>query len=412
MIWVCVIAMLMVALFLLLWPLWRRVDMAPLDSNTANVAVLKEQLAELDIDLENGNLTAGQYQQARQNLELSVAADLTRDEAVHQLSSGGRKILSVVSFFLIPLCSVLLYQQVTTYQGIPAQGHDSVQKAAEKAVDEKLPPVIQMVEVLAERLRNNPDNAEGWQMLGRSYMILNRLDDAARAYGRAYGLMGDSNPHLIADYAEVLALLNDNQLQGKPLELVDQALTLQPDMPKGLWLKGFSYYQKNDYASAIMHWQKVLATPEVGEDARHTLQVYIADAESKMVVNSGRFRPVPAAATPISLSVYVSLDDDIKRKVPSDTAVFVFARAVSGSPRPLAVKKLQVSELPVAVVLDDSMAMMQGHSLSSHKQVIAGARVSFSGSPISQMGDIEGLTGPLSLSGQSEAHVVIRNVIN
>lgn len=414
MIWGYAIAMVLVALFLLLWPLWRRSDLSTLDSNTANVAVLKEQLAELDADLHHGSLTDEQYQQARQDLETTVAADLTDQVVVHQLSDSSRKLLSIALVILTPLCSVLFYQQVTTYHETPVQPH-SAQQLVEQAAGEKLPPVTQMVEALAERLRNNPDNVEGWQMLGRSYMILERPEDAVRAYGRAYDLAGDSNPQLIVDYAEALAFLNENQMLGKPLELVNQALKLQPDMPKALWLKGFAFYQNNDYPNAVLIWQKVVANPGVSDDTRQMMQTYISDAQSHMTREVAI--PVSRPATGetgsgVAITVDVSLDESVKQGIADNTAVFVFARAASGPALPLAVKKLQVSELPATVVLDDSMAMMPGHNLASQGQVIVGARVSLSGSPMSQAGDIEGFTEPLDPASGDKTRVIIRRVVN
>ena len=425
MIWWFAGAMLVVAMVAILLPLLRKSpsSMLTLDSNTANVALLKDQLEELEADYRNGNLTQEELEQARNDLETSVAADL-QDESAHaqQMSLKHRTILSLILVVAVPLGSVAMYLQVSTYQEMPSRA-ETVQQVMEQAAGEKLPPIDEMVEALAARLREDPENIEGWSMLGRTYVILQRFDDAANAYARAYDLAGDTNAGLITDYAEALAQTNGGSMQGRPEQLIQKALEIDSGLPKALWLAGFGAAERGDYESAIDTWSTLLENDQIDMESRQMLEDYVAEAR----VQSGA-AAAPAAssdsieavdvdlsgattALPAAIRVQVDLDASLKAQTRPEEAVFVFARATSGMPAPLAVQKLTVADLPVEVLLDDSMAMMPGHNLSSKEQVIVGARVSRSGSPMSQPGDLQGLSGALATSDVGQVSIIINQVV-
>ena len=187
MIWALGAVMMLAAVVIVLFPLWRsHASQATLDSNTANVALLKDQLNELEADFANGNINQEQYDVARSDLEAAVAADLTEDGAGRaQMTVKTRRLLTVLIAVALPLATLFTYRELTTYQDLPSHGQQ-VQQAMEQVAGEKLPPIDQMVEGLAAKLRQNPDDAEGWQMLARTYVILKRYADAASAYGRGY----------------------------------------------------------------------------------------------------------------------------------------------------------------------------------------------------------------------------------
>ena len=423
MIWGYAVAMMIVALIIILLPLLRRpMQQVTLDSNTANVAVLKDQLQELEADFANGNMSEELYDSARIDLEAAVAADLDDDvgEPMQSVSLKTRRLLSLILMVALPLSSVALYREISTFEDAPTR-EENVQQAMEQVAGEKLPPIDQMVEKLAARLRDNPQDAQGWQMLGRTYLILQRTSDAVAAYGHAYDLLGDSDPDFLVDYAEVLATDNDDQMAGRPTELVMRALEIQPGMSKGMWFAGFASYQADDYTSAIKHWSIVLQNADVDAETQQMLQTYIADARSKLgldpaideqIVAAPVGKAVQPAISSASIQVQVALDPSMKDKVSQNEIVFVFAKAVSGMPAPLAVKKLTVADLPATVTLDDSMAMMPGHSLSSKDQVIVGARVSRSGAPISQAGDLQGLSQPLDPHSTQQTSIMIDQVVS
>jgi len=421
MIWGYAIAMMLIALIIILLPLWLRPgQQVTLDSNTANVAVLKEQLQELEADFSNGNMSEDQYDRARIDLEAAVAVDLDDAVAVSQsVSLKTRRLLSLILMVVIPLSSIAIYREISTYEDVPKR-EAHVQQAMEQVAGEQLPPIEQMVEKLAARLRDNPEDAQGWQILGRTYVILERTADAVGAYEHAYSLLGDSDPEFLVDFAEVLAINNDSLMAGRPVDLVVRALEIKPGMPKGLWFAGFASYQAEDYASAINHWTKVLQNPEIDGETQQMLRAYVADSRSKLgmdpvieeqVVAEPVGETVQTAISSASIQVNVALDPSMVEKASRDELVFVFAKAASGMPAPLAVKKLIVADLPTTVTLDDSMAMMPGHTLSSKDLVVVGARVSRTGSPMSQPGDLQGLSNSLNPGEINQVSITINQLV-
>ncbi len=420
MIWGFAVAMLAVALIIVLFPLWRPVGWFAPDSNATNVELLKVQLRELDDDLVIGNLAQAEYDAAKADLKAAVAVDLVDDGVgLNPLSKKSRQWLGMILLFVVSSGSVGLYREVTTYREIVPPQHSAVQAAGREA-DEQLLPVDQMIELLAAELRENPGNAEGWQMLGRSYLIMEKNKEAVGAYARAYELTGNQDPVLLTDYAEALAFASDNRMQGKPLELINRALAIAPAMSKALWLKGFASFQEGDYAAAVNVWSKAVQSSGLTDEARQTLNAYIAEAREKIhltdeqggdiqVANEGRGQDESVVST--SIKVQVSLDDSVSGHVDAEEIVFVFARAAAGPPMPLAVRKLAVADLPTMVILDDSMAMLAGMNLSSQRQVVIGARVSRSGSPMPQAGDLQGLSEAVKPGKDVQVAVVIGETI-
>ncbi len=421
MIWGFAVVMLVVALVIVLFPLWRPAGPSALNSDTANVELLKDQLRELDDELAAGNLAQRQYAAARADLEAAVAADLADDEIrLSPLSVRSRQLLGVILLTVVSSGSIGLYREVTTYREIPSPQH-LARQAVEQEADRELLPVGQMIEALAAELRESPDNAEGWQMLGRSYLMMEKTEEAVGAYARAYELAGNQDPILLTDYAEAIAFASDNRMQGQPLELVNKALAIAPEMPKALWLKGFASFQQGDYVMAVSSWDKAVQAFELTDEARQMLHAYIAEARQKMRLTGEQGAAMPQVASDaqgrdepavgVSIKVKVGLDDSVSGQAGSGETVFVFARAASGPSMPLAVQKLTVADLPAMVILDDSMAMLAGMNLSSQKQVVVGARVSRSGSPIPQAGDLQGLSGMIEPGKDGQVVVVISETL-
>jgi len=282
--------------------------------------------------------------------------------------------------------------------------------------------MAQAIAKLEERLREDPDNAEGWYMLARSYVAEKQYGNAARAMERVVALEGEKDPNLLLQYADALAMANDGRVAGKPAEFVHKALKLKPDYPEALWLAGIAASQSDNLADAIVYWRKAVALLDDQPESQAELKKQIEIAEEKLVSLGGTVPPAETAATSspqqkpakaasgASISVTVALSPTLTEKVSPDDAVFIYARAASGPPMPLAATRTTVARLPVTVTLDDSQAMMPQMKLSSFPQVVVGARVSKSGQAIPQPGDLEGLTDPVAPTSTPEVKVVIDSV--
>ena len=273
---------------------------------------------------------------------------------------------------------------------------------------------------LEERLAQNPDNAEGWYMLARSYVAQQQFAKAAKAMERVVAIEGENDPHMLLQYADALAMANGGRVAGKPEAIIHKALALKPDYPEALWLAGIAESQNDRIPQALGYWKKAVALLEDQPEAQAELKNQIALAESKLAPADGAqiaSATIPGAAgnptaanAPASISVTVSLAAEMTTKVTPGDAVFIYARAASGPPMPLAATRTTVGALPVTVTLDDSQAMMPQMKLSSFPQVVVGARISKSGQAIPQPGDLEGISQPLDVQTTPQIAITIDHV--
>ncbi len=390
--------MVMVALlFTLPWVLRSNKEQLDSDLDTVNTEVIKAQLAELESDLGSGRLDKAQYLAAREDLERELLADLSADSADNAVAKvrGGRWA-ALLLILAIPALSIGLYYQVGTQQIIPLLANEAAAPA-----DDALSFDI-MVGRLAERLRQEPDNAEGWVMLARSYTALDRFADAALAYDKAHKLIGD-NADLLADYADALVMANDREFTDQAGALLLKALETEPDHVKALWLAGLWKIQQGENAEAIRYWQRVAVQLAPGSKDAEVIAQQISEARAQLAPGEVVEAPTPGelttAATPAAdrtITVSVTLDPQLAADAAPEDTVFIFARAVSGPRMPLAIVRKQVSDLPLTVTLDDSTAMAPAMKLSNFDEVAVGARVSKSGTAMPQSGDLQGMVSPVT----------------
>ena len=268
-----------------------------------------------------------------------------------------------------------------------------------------------MVAKLAERLKNQPNDAEGWAMLGRSYNVLGRLDEALVAYRKSYAI-NPNDPSLLADLADAVAIKNNRSLAGEPMKLARRALEIDPKHVKALALVGTEAFERKDYAGAVKLWERAVAAAPADSDMAQQLQGGIAEAR-----RLGNLGPAPAAALQVpqtqagagkavealagrDVRGTVKLSAALTSKASPDDTVFIFARPADGSRMPLAILRKQVRDLPFEFTLDDSLSMSPAARLSQAGKVIVSARVSKSGQAMPQPGDLNGQVGPVDVGSQ------------
>jgi len=364
----------------------RRERPAGATGEAANIAVYRDQVAELDADLAAGTLARDQYDEARRELERRLLDDVRAAQAVAPAASGSQATAVVVGL-AIPLVAALLYFGVGNPGAIsPPAAHGDGQTIT-------LQQIEGMVGRLAERMKENPDDVKGWTMLGRSYAVLDRHAEAAAAYANAVK-RSPPDAQLLADYADALAMAQGRTLAGEPEKLIRQALTVDPKNVKALALAGTAAFQRKDFKGAIAHWQVILEVVPPDSDMAASVKDSIGDAQ-KMAGIVAEPAPAPKAAASSAVNGTVSLAPALAGKAAPDDAVFIFARPAEGPRMPLAVTRKRVRDLPAAFTLDDSMAMTPAAKLSGHERVVIGARISKSGNPVAQPGDLEGLSAPV-----------------
>jgi cytochrome c-type biogenesis protein CcmH len=385
--WIVVIVFIAVAVLLVLPPLIRSGSGSQVSRGAANVAIYRDQLRELEADMRAGTLSSELYEQARREIEARLLEDLSRPDtaAVQRQKWRGAAIALALA---IPLCAVGLYFIVGNPQALAPADTDASHGMNAQQIQE-------MVSRLAERLKANPNDGKGWMMLGRSYGALGRFDEAASALAKAVELMPD-NADVLADYADTLAMTQGGRLQGKPEEIIERALKIDPDNPKALALAGTVAFEKKDYRTAVDYWEHLLRL--VAEDAEFARSVSASIAEARQLGNLGSERQAaPSAAQGATgVSGMVKLAPALANKVAPTDTVFIFARAAEGPRMPLAIVRKQARELPITFKLDDSMAMAPDMKMSKFPQLVIGARISKSSSAAPQPGDLQGMSGTVT----------------
>ena len=406
--WLLAAAMLLVALALLLPALTGDRDAGGVKRDDLNLAVFRDQLAELEAEHAEGTLDDTQFEAAKAELKREVLDEVGGSEGGGRTFGRGRAVAPVVAL-LVPLIAIGLYLQLGESHLLTEAGQAELAQAEQAAHD--MANVDQMVQQLANRLRENPDDLEGWRMLGRSLLATQRYTEAAQAFSQALRIGGE-RPNLLADYAEALAMASDGQLVGEPLTIVERVLGMQPMHEKALWLAGIAAFQRGDYAIALDYWQRLTSVMPPDHPNRELLDGYVAQARNALgdgaVAEAGSGVPAAAGAT---IEVTVELDPELADRLDATDTLFVFARAADGPRMPLAIARVPAADFPVTVTLDDSQAMMPSLRLSNFGEVTVGARVSRSGDATPQPGDLQGQAGGVLVGADRAVRVTVDEVV-
>ena len=378
--WFLAAVLLGVVLLVLAWPLLRPAPKLPAGEDySLNLSVYREQLQEVSEEQDSGELTPEQAQGVREDIEDSLLREIPEEPGSTPPAPATRapRWTAVAIAVLVSAASLSLYLDLGNPSAAEGNGGTPTSVTA-------------MVSQLEQRLQSNPDDEDGWLMLERSYMVLGRYGDAVKVMQRLHQQMGNE-PVILIRYAHALAMTNGGSFSGKPEILIKQVLEQAPDNPSALWFAGIAANQRGDYRTAIARWQKLLPQLSGQDAALQKVQGLIAQAKSSlqgdgapaatqtaMQQNTGSGGKA-AATGDRAVHLHVSLADSLRSKVDPDATLFIFARAPTGLPMPLAVVKRRAGDLPLDVVLNDSQAMSPQHTISSRDKVDLVARISNSG---------------------------------
>lgn len=302
----------------------------------------------------------------------------------------------IIVALLIPVAALALYGRWTTWDW---QMHGN-----EQASSEQMHSMEDAIAALEKRLEENGDDVQGWQMLGRSYANLRQFDKAAAAYARAVDLTGGENPAVLADYGEALFLSDPNGMNGEAGSLFRDLVATAPDNPKVIWYGGIEAFERGDEEAGKELWGRLLAM-NPPEEIRRLIEQRIGGA------------PAPAGAAPVepaatvaaelpegAIRVRVQVDPVLAGQINGSVPLFIFARGAAGGP-PLAAIRRMAGDLPLTIDISDDNAMIEGVRISDQEQLTLVARLSMSGSPRQQSGD---LFGEVSYHRGDDTEVTIR----
>ncbi len=428
--WVVAVLLIAAALLFLLPPLVQKVkdetSEEVFDRDELNVTIFKDQLAELERDLSVNILSAEQFELAKHDLERSFlqGGDAAAKEPVSQMDRVIGRSAAVVISILIPILAVALYNTLGAGEAglhpkearpnVQAEGHDG--------------SLEEQIRNLQDRLQTNPDDIDSWVMLARSYYFMKQYAAASETFARASSMLKDSNPELLADYADALAMANGRNMAGRPYELAKKALAINPQLQKALWLAGTASYQAQDFPTTLEYWKRLAAIFPKDSDNYKQMQKNIGEMQQKLGLpidteimaaanasatntSAANASATAAAVGGVQVTGVVTLADALALNASIDDTLFVFARAATGPRMPLAIIRKKVKDLPLTFTLNDSMAMRPDMKISNFQEIIIGARISKSGNAMPQSGDMQGSFGPVDIGDASGVEVIIDKTV-
>ena len=422
--WLVALLLVAATVAALVWPLLRNRG-TPSQSDHSDVAdIYRDQRRQLDAEL-----AAGAISRAERDVQLAeLAARLGSELAAATPPAAARNsprtpyVAALILVAVIPASAMLLYAAL----GSP----DSLRVAARSS--ERAPmsheQIVAMVDKLAIRMKERPEDPTGWRLLARAQAALGRFPEAVAAFTEA-AARSPEDASLLADWADALAMQNQS-LAGEPSRLVARALALDPNHPKALSLAASAALERKDYATAIAQWRRLEAQFPLGSEETKEVEAMIAEAqaaqrgaiaasgpgtESANAAPQSAREPSPARnivreAPAAAITGRVALDPKLRERVAAGDALFIFARATNGPKMPLAALRSTAGELPREFRLDDSMAMTPAARLSRAGEVVVEARISKSGNALAAPGDLQGVSAPVR-PGTGNVSIVINDVV-
>ena len=363
--------LLVLVLLLLLRPFLFPAKVQATSRRQMNAAIYREELDKLEAERNTGLITEADYEIAHAEMRQRLFQDTNEEDDLATLGSTKKTAIGIC-IFIVLISSGLYFSFGDVYR--------VAQKNSETPMNQE--GVEKMVTEFAAKMEKDPSNLQGWVMLARSYRILGRNEDAVKAYERA-GSFIDSDPQLLADYADTLAANANGNFAGKPLRLINQALKLDPNNLMALWLSGTAAFSTGNYRSAVQTWEKLASQLPPNSEEIKMIEGSIAEARSK-----GGLAPKAAIISSAkAISGQIELASDMKSKVKQGDTVMVIARQV-GERMPVAVLKIPVAQFPMSFLLNDTLAMNPSAPLSKLTEVSIEVRISKTGMAKPETGDL------------------------
>ncbi len=408
--WLSAFVLAAVVLAALIWPLMRRRNSDAPGDEAAATAIFRDHKRQLDAEFAAGNLSAAERDAGEAELVARFGTELAVEPAAAAVPSDrSRWIAAIVVVAMLPIAAGVLYTMLgnpAAVNAVPASAAPA--SHAEGGMTD--PQIVAMIERLAEKMKANPDDPNGWILLGRSYLKMGRFADSEAAFAEAAKRMPENAP-LLADQAEAIAMAQGQKLAGRPAELLQRALALDPNDPKTVAMSGALAAERKDFDGAIKLYTRLKslvarqhrghAADRPGDrgtrGARRGASPHPPLRRPRPRRRLPRRRALAAPAAPASanasgagISGRVEIDPKLAAKmVPGDT-LFIYARNAEGSRMPLAILRGTASELPKTFTLTDAMAMTPAQTISLAKSVVVEARISKAGNAVAQPGDLRG----------------------
>jgi len=373
-----------------LWVLLReRKPVTQASQANANAKVYRDQILDLDREHDSGHISDQEWQQSRDELSLRLLEDTSAVDDPAAKTEKPAIWTAVVLAVALPLGSMGMYMWV----GQP----EALNPLALKTPDQVDPKdLAKMAQTLAEKLKDKPDNLQGWVMLGRTYRTLENFDAALRAYDSALKLSADDDLKL--ERIEVIAMQRQGQFEGEPWNVIREILQRDPQHFGALLTAGSASYADGKFADALKYWEQARKPLDANNPDLEGLESAIATVRERLGMPPAK--ATVAATSGLNVTGQVNLSAALKSKASPNDVVFIYATPANGDRMPLAIFKTTVSQLPFNFTLDDSTAMAPDRKLSAAGEVMVKVRVSKSGNAMPQSGDLSGSLGPVKVGAK------------
>ncbi len=402
--WIITALLVALAFLFILYPLFfsRPEQRAATDLRNQNLLAYRTRLSELEEEFQQGNIDEDNFQMLKEELAGAMLDDVSEEQPAEEVRATDLRMdhrrrstraVVVLAALLLPVGVYLLYgkwgalDQVEQYEAMIELQQNG----------DRMAQMTVLTQRLADRLEEQPNNPDGWAMLGRSYMRMELYPEAAKAFERLADVAGADQAQAVAWGLSAQAWFFDSQgaMTDEVSRAMDRALELDPHEVNTLGLLGIHAFEQRDFEEAIRHWEKIIEVapdhPQLSAIRAGVSRAYEQlgmDVPEHIQQGAGAEQP---AISDRGVTVRVELDEAFAGQIEPDTTLFVYARTPDMQSAPLAVARLRAGQLPTELRLDDRLAMTPQFRISGAEEVVIAARISASGSATPQPGDYQGI---------------------
>jgi len=411
--WIVIILLTLGSLVAMMPALWRQAKRVSDDTREENVIIARERLSEMDAELSAGTISQKIYDQSKEELERGLLDDVSapRVEDIQESPLYGRVAMLVIVLF-VPLLSIFMYNQYGAIEHLNVSGPG---KPVAKGHSKQAPlSMLEMVAILEKKVEAAPEDPEAWYMLSRGYSGMQKFAKSASALEKAAELT-NNHPTILVALADVLAMQQKGSLIGRPFELIVQVLDLDPENVSALWMAGNASYEQEDKQNALYFWRRAESEladqPKLLGELRLLIATVKAEAGIAGVTLDDPGTSIVEAIVTGGIPLHVTIAPELLDKTQKTDIVFIFAKAVSGPPMPLAAIKLTVADLPLKMKLTDANMLRPGTKVSDYTELKIAVRISKSGRPIASAGDMQSESVIVKTNTESTINLSINQIV-
>ncbi len=408
--WASFALLTLIALLFVMLPFLKkeRVKTITHNANAELISIYEQRLVELQNDLENQRIDAQNYSESVIELKRRLLNELSPEKSLN--SRGNNRIFALTGGAFVIALTGIFYSMTGNQQQISAW-HDAMDNLAEygeRAVMQKGEPLSEnelqaFALALRTKLSQTGDDEIAWMLLGRVAMSLNEFDMAQQSFDKALQ-MNPANMQVLISYSQVLLLEGSEASMTRAAGMLSKVLQEEPQNLDAISLLALIAYERKDWVQAKAAFEVLLASMDKADTRYNMIAQRISEIEQQQAQNVD----VTKSA---AIKVTVNVSTELKNKQPENGILFVFAKALNGSPMPIAVVKLNEYQFPITVELSDANSMVAGLNLSSAEDIVITARISNDDSVMPSSGELEGHSAALKRESTRQLQLQIDTLI-